>query len=325
MRKIPVKKESDLLTLLIDSGCSKTKAKQLVKHGAVSIGDSKATRPDQAVLPGETVCVLSEQEMRGQAEPCPGLPILYEDQDIIVIDKPAGLLTIATEKEKRKTAFYMLSNYLKERAQSRLERIFIVHRLDQGTSGLLVFARNEAAKQILQEQWDHVEKRYAAVVEGVPARKEGQITSLLAETKAMRVYSVKGGAGTGKEARTDYRVVKECPDYALLDITLLTGRKNQIRVHMADLGHPIAGDKKYGAKTNPLGRLALHACHLSFAHPTEPGKRMEFDIPIPGKFHTLFGSPGPNMRAETTRNRRREIVARTPGSKTGRAPKKGER
>jgi 23S rRNA pseudouridine1911/1915/1917 synthase len=290
MKKIPARRESDMLTLLIDSGCSKTKAKQLIRHGAVSIGTRKATRPDLPVLPGETVCVRSEQEMHEQAGSCPGLAILYEDPDIVVIDKPAGLLTIATEKEKRKTAFYLLSSYFKERAQSRQERIFIVHRLDQGTSGLLVFARNEAAKQALQEQWDQVEKRYAAVVEGIPARKEGRITSLLAETKAMRVYSVrdKGGTATGKEARTDYRVVKEGQGYALLDITLLTGRKNQIRVHMADLGHPIAGDKKYGATTNPLGRLALHACHISFAHPTIPGKRMEFDIPIPGKFHALF-------------------------------------
>jgi len=226
--------------------------------------------------------------MREQAGSCPGLSIVYEDQDIIVIDKPAGLLTIATDKEKRKTAFYLLSSYLKERAQSTKERIFIVHRLDQGTSGLLVFAKNEAAKQILQEQWDQVEKRYAAVVEGVPARKEGQITSLLAETKALRVYSVRGKDGGGKEARTDYRLIKEGQGYALLDITLHTGRKNQIRVHMADMGHPIAGDKKYGATTNPLGRLALHACHISFAHPTIPGKQMEFDIPAPGKFHALF-------------------------------------
>jgi 23S rRNA pseudouridine1911/1915/1917 synthase len=288
MRNILTKNESDLLSLLTEAGYSKTKAKQLVKHGAVLIGDKEATRADQLLLQGELVCIRSEQEMREQAKSCPGLTIIYEDEDIIVIDKPAGLLTIATENEKRKTAFYLLSSYLKERAQSTQERLFIVHRLDQGTSGLLVFAKNEAAKQILQEQWSLADKRYSAVVEGVPRDKEGQIVSTLAESKALRVYSVRDQSGEGKEARTNYRVVKESDSYALLDISLLTGRKNQIRVHMADLGHPIAGDRKYGAKTNPLRRMALHACFLSFDHPTIPGKRMEFETRIPGKFHILF-------------------------------------
>jgi 23S rRNA pseudouridine1911/1915/1917 synthase len=288
MRKIVTRNEPDLLTLLTGAGYSKTKAKQLVKHGAVAIGDKEATRPEQPLLPGQMVCIRSEQEMREQIKHCPGLTILYEDADIIVIDKPAGLLTIATEKEKRKTAFYMLSSYLKEQANSAAERIFVVHRLDQGTSGLLVFAKNEEAKQILQDQWDQVDKRYAAIVEGSPREKEGQITSMLAESKAMRVYSVRDNSGEGKEARTNYRVVKESGEYALLEINLLTGRKNQIRVHMADLGHPVVGDKKYGAKTNPLRRMALHARYLSFDHPTITGKRMEFEIEIPGKFHTLF-------------------------------------
>jgi 23S rRNA pseudouridine1911/1915/1917 synthase len=288
MRKIVTRNEPDLLTLLTGTGYSKTKARQLVKHGAVAIGDQEATRPEQLLLPGQVVCVRSEQEMREQVKHCPGLTILYEDADIIVIDKPAGLLSIATEKEKKKTAFYLLSSYLKEQAKSTGERIFVVHRLDQGTSGLLVFAKNEEAKHILQEQWDQVDKKYAAIVEGVPREKEGQITSMLAESKAMRVYSVRDNSGEGKEARTSYRVLKASADYALLEITLLTGRKNQIRVHMADLGHPVAGDKKYGARTNPLRRMALHASCLSFAHPTIPSKRMEFESEIPGKFHALL-------------------------------------
>ncbi|MBU0663559.1 MAG: RluA family pseudouridine synthase [Proteobacteria bacterium] len=288
MKKILTKNEADLLTLLTDSGYSKTKAKQLVKHGAVAVGDKEATRADQLVSAGKLVCVRSEQEMREQAKSCPGLSIIYEDEAIIVIDKPAGLLTIATEKEKRKTAYYLLSSYLKERAKSTKARIFIVHRLDQGTSGLLVFAKNEAVKQILQDGWEHADKRYTAIVEGVPREKEGQIASTLSESKALRVYTVRGTSEEGKEARTNYKVIKESDAYALLDITLLTGRKNQIRVHMADIGHPIAGDKKYGAKTNPLHRLALHAYHLSFNHPTSPEKRMEFEIPTPGKFHMLF-------------------------------------
>jgi len=294
MNKIPIPGDMELLSLLTGSGYTKTKAKQLIKHGAVVIGDKTARRPDQRVLSGETVSVYSEQEMRERAGTCPGLTIVYEDEAIIVIDKPAGLLTIATETEKRKTAFYLLSSYIKdrEREKSQQARIFIVHRLDQGTSGLLVFAKNEAAKQILQEQWEQADKQYAAIVEGVPPKKEGRITSMLAESKAMRVYSVRGNGAEGKEATTSYTVKKAGDDYALLDITLLTGRKNQIRVHMADLGHPIAGDKKYGAKTNPLGRLALHAYKLSFNHPVIADKRMEFEIKVPGKFHLLFsGTP----------------------------------
>jgi len=288
MKKILTRNESDLLTLLTDSGYSKTKAKQLVKHGAVAIGDKEATRVDQLVLAGELVCVGSEQEMREQAKTCPGLSIIYEDEAIIVIDKPAGLLTIATEKEKRKTAYYLLSTYLKERSKSTKSRIFIVHRLDQGTSGLLVFAKNEMVKQILQDNWEHADKRYTAIVEGIPREKEGQIASTLSESKALRVYSVRGTSEEGKEARTNYKVIKESDAYAWLDITLLTGRKNQIRVHMADHGYPIAGDKKYGAKTNPLRRMALHAYYLSFNHPTIPEKRMEFELPTPGKFYMLF-------------------------------------
>ena len=209
MKKILTRNESDLLTLLTDSGYSKTKAKQLVKHGAVAIGDKEATRVDQLVLAGELVCVRSEQEMREQAKTCPGLSIIFEDEAIIVIDKPAGLLTIATEKEKRKTAYYLLSTYLKERSKSTKSRIFIVHRLDQGTSGLLVFAKNEMVKQILQDNWEHADKRYTAIVEGIPREKEGQIASTLSESKALRVYSVRGTGEEGKEARTNYKVIKE--------------------------------------------------------------------------------------------------------------------
>jgi 23S rRNA pseudouridine1911/1915/1917 synthase len=296
MRKIPTPTDTDLLNLLTESGYSRTKAKQLIKHGAVAIGDKTAKRPDQLVSAEETVCVHSEQEMHDQAGTCPGLTIVYEDEALIVIDKPAGLLTIATEKEKRKTAFYLLSSYLKEREKSPEARIFIVHRLDQGTSGLLVFAKNEMVKQRLQDQWEQADKQYAAVVEGIPPKKEGRITSMLAESKAMRVYSVRGNGAEGKEATTGYTVKRTNDDYALLDITLLTGRKNQIRVHMADLGHPIAGDKKYGAKTNPLGRLALHAYKLSFNHPVIADKRMEFEIKIPGKFYLLFSGQPKEMK-----------------------------
>ncbi|MBI5558826.1 MAG: RluA family pseudouridine synthase [Deltaproteobacteria bacterium] len=289
MKKMLAREETTLLALLSGHGYSKTKVKQLIKYRAVSVGRVPVKLLDHNLLPGDEVSVRSEKEMSDDRHHCPGLEIVYEDEAIIVIDKPAGLLTIATEKEKIKTAYYKLNACLKERSPAGKGRIFIVHRLDQGTSGLLVFAKNESAKQTLQDNWPQVDKKYAAIVEGVPREKRGRIASQLVESKALRVYSVSGATTDGKEAVTCYEVVKEEKEkeYALLHITLETGRKNQIRVHMADMGHPIAGDKKYGAKSDPLGRLALHAFFLALNHPVT-GKHLEFQSRMPAKFNKLF-------------------------------------
>lgn len=286
MRKMVSKEETTLLALMNDAGYSRTKVKQLIKYRAVTVNELVVTRPDYRLLPGDAVALKTEKETGSEAGHCPGLEIVYEDEEIIVIDKPAGLLTIASETEKVKTAFYKLTAYLKERSAGK-DRLFIVHRLDQGTSGLLVFAKNETAKRTLQERWEEVHKKYRVIVEGVPRKKRGQITSYLRETKALRVYSVGADNGEGKYAATGYEVVTAGDDYALLEITLVTGRKNQIRVHMADMGHPVAGDKKYGARTDPLGRLGLHAYSLAFPHPAT-GKLLEFTSQMPGKFEALF-------------------------------------
>ncbi len=295
MKALVASHDTDLLTLLLQAGYSKTKARQLLKYEAVTVNDQQAGRPEYLVKAGDRIAIRSEQEARQQSSYCPELTIIHEDEALIVIEKPAGLLTIATDTEKRKTAFYLLSQWLKERAQTRQARIFIVHRLDQGTSGLLVFAKTEAVKQALQEQWGMAKKQYIAIVEGVPAPQSGQIVSRLSESKALRVYSVHDDPGAGKEAVTNYQVVRQSPagDYAMLEITLITGRKNQIRVHMADQGHPIVGDKKYGAKTNPLRRLALHSHHLAFPHPTIPDRYLSFTSEIPGKFYQLFSAKKP--------------------------------
>lgn len=293
MRKLVARETISLTELLADAGYSKTKAKQLLKYKAISIGNVPAMRHDQILSPGEEIVVRTEKEM-GEAggKPCRGLTILYEDESIIVIDKAAGLLTIATDRERTRTAYYRLTAWLRERSGSAGERIFIVHRLDRETSGLLVFARNEAVKRTLQEKWRETDKRYAAIVEGVPGEKSGRIASTLRETKALRVYSAPGENGEGRPAVTGYRVMKAAGGYALLDITLETGRKNQIRVHLADIGHSVAGDKKYGAGTDPVGRLALHAYFLAFTHPVT-GKRMEFRLDLPRRFKALFpGGPG---------------------------------
>lgn len=287
MRKLVTKNKINLLEFLTTAGYSKTKAKQLLKYRAISVGDVTLSKHDHTLLPGDEVVVKTEKEMGKEIKSCPGLTIIYEDEAIIVVDKSAGLLTIATEKEKTRTAYYRLTAWLKERSGSSRERIFIVHRLDRETSGLLVFAKNEPVKRTLQDNWKQVDKKYTAIVEGVPKEKSGRIASNLREAKSLRVYSVHNSKGEGKPSVTNYELLKTADDYAVLEITLETGRKNQIRVHLSDIGHPVVGDKKYGARTDPFKRLALHANYLAFKHPVS-GKRMEFESKMPAKFNMLF-------------------------------------
>jgi tRNA pseudouridine32 synthase/23S rRNA pseudouridine746 synthase/23S rRNA pseudouridine1911/1915/1917 synthase len=217
-----------------------------------------------------------------------GLDILYEDEDILVVDKPAGLLTIATDNNKTRTAYYMLTDYIRRGQAKSRNRIFIVHRLDQFTSGVLVFAKNDEAKFRLQSQWKDTEKKYIAVVYGRLNKKEDVITSYLAESSAFVVYATRD-TKKGKLAQTAYKVLKETDRFSLLEINLLTGRKNQIRVHFADINHPVVGDRKYGKPKDPYRRLALHAQSLSFNHPAT-GKPMSFDSKIPHYFNELLAS-----------------------------------
>jgi tRNA pseudouridine32 synthase/23S rRNA pseudouridine746 synthase/23S rRNA pseudouridine1911/1915/1917 synthase len=215
-----------------------------------------------------------------------GLEILYEDRDILVVDKPAGLLTVGTETNKFKTADYILTDYVRKGSRKSRNRIFVVHRLDQWTSGALIFAKSEEARSFLKAQWKDTEKKYVAVVYGHLAPKEGIITSYLSENKAYVVYSTTD-ATKGKLARTAYKVLKETKQFSLLEIHLLTGRKNQIRVHMADEGHPIVGDRKYGKIKDGYERLALHSKSISFKHPTS-GEQMSFETKVPNYFNKLI-------------------------------------
>jgi 23S rRNA pseudouridine1911/1915/1917 synthase len=203
-----------------------------------------------------------------------------------VINKPPGLLTIATDKEKRRTAYSILSNYVK--AENPDNKIFIIHRIDRETSGLLIFARSEKIKQQIQKTWNSTisQRTYIGVVEGVVTPPEGTITSWLTESKAFIVYSSQK-QGQGKRAVTRYRTIAGNKTLSMLQINLETGRKHQIRVHMQDLNHPVIGDKKYGSKLNPLGRMGLHAQVLQFTHPTS-GKLCRFDTGIPKNFIKLF-------------------------------------
>ncbi len=215
-----------------------------------------------------------------------GLKILYEDKDILVVDKPAGLLTVRTETDKTRTAHYILTDYVRKGCAKSRNRIFTVHRLDQWTSGVLVFAKSEEVKLLLQAQWKGTEKKYIAVVHGQLPQKEGIIVSYLAEDKAFVVYSTTD-TKKGKLAQTAYKVLKETRQFSLLEITLLTGRKNQIRVHLADKGHPIVGDRKYGKTEDDYKRLALHSRSISFKHSTT-GQQMTFETRLPSYFDRLM-------------------------------------
>ncbi len=217
-----------------------------------------------------------------------GLDILYEDKDILVVDKPAGLLTVATANNKTNTAYYKLTDYVRKGNSKSRNRIFIVHRLDQSTSGVLVFAKNEEAKFRLQSHWKDTEKKYVAVVYGQLAKKEDVISSYLAESKAYIVYSTTDTV-RGKLAHTAYKVLKESRQFSLLEINLLTGRKNQIRVHLADKGHPVVGDRKYGKPKDGFRRLALHSKSISFKHPAS-GRQMIFETKMPNYFTEFLES-----------------------------------
>jgi len=214
-----------------------------------------------------------------------GLTFLYEDQDIIVVNKVSGLLSMGSAREREKTAYFMLTNYVKKGNPKSRNRIFIVHRLDKDTSGILVFAKTIKAKEFLQEEWHNFHKKYYAVVEGVLPEKEGVISTYLAENSIHRMYSVKNPE-KGKLAKTAYKVVRESKKFSLLEIELLTGRKNQIRVHFSEMGHPVAGDKMYGEKAG-LKRLALHSASLTIAHPHSK-KEMIFTTNTPSYFNKLL-------------------------------------
>ena len=214
-----------------------------------------------------------------------GLTILHEDQDIIVVDKINGLLTMGTEREKEKTAYFLLTDYVRKGNPRSRNRIFIVHRLDRDTSGVLVFAKSEQAKQFLQNNWKDFSKTYFAVVHGQMKEKEGIITSYLVENSAFRMYSV-NNPEKGKFSKTGYRVLKENANFSLLEIDLFTGTKNQIRVHLAENGNPVAGDKIYGIAEKGVKRLALHSASLTLLHPYSK-KNMIFQTPVPPYFYQL--------------------------------------
>lgn len=288
-RRYPVTEKGYLLEFLLERvrGKSRNAVKHLLSGRQVAVDGKVVTRFDWPLEPGQVVTLLPRSREEKAAAP---FPILYQDRDLIAIDKPAGLLTVGHEGERQRTAYRLLSDTLRD--GSREKKLFVVHRLDRDTSGAVLFARNEAMKRSLQEDWDALvqERIYLAVTAGAPEREEGVVRSWLKETSTRVVYSAGPGSG-GKEAVTRYRVLSRAGEYALVRVALDTGRKNQIRVHMADLGCPVAGDRKYGGGGGPMDRLALHAARLTLTDP-RTGAPLTVAAPVPRPFLRLFPGAG---------------------------------
>ncbi len=274
--KYKVDTPTTLMTFLIEkTGKKRNDIKNILKYKNVYIDGNIETYYAYHLSVGQIVEIRKQK-----ATP---LEILYEDKDMIVINKPCGLLSEQTNQEKEKTAYYMVKQYL----MSKKEDVYLVHRLDQYTSGVLMFVKNKKLYDLLTHHWNkYVYKRgYIAIVEGQMKKPSGTIDNYLAESKTQNVYVT--SQKNGKRAITHYKQIKTCKQCSMLEINLDTGRKNQIRVHLSSLHHPIIGDQKYGSKTNPIKRLGLHAHVFAFRHPITLEK-MEFHAQIPDSFEKLM-------------------------------------
>lgn len=280
--KITVKKEGELLDYLYNNiDMPKKRIKQYLTHGAIFVNNTKTTKYNYRILPGMTIMIDTDSKNKKTLP----FDILFEDDHIIVVNKPSGLLTIATAKEKEKTLYHIVREYLVSKDKNA--RVFIVHRLDKDTSGVVVLAKDEKTKNKLQENWnEYVSLReYVAVVHGRLNKENDRIVQKLKETKTNLVYVSRDN--DGKEAITNYKVIKENNDYSMVSITLETGRKNQIRVAFNTLHHPIVGDKKYSTIKDNESRLFLHANRLKMYYP-EIRKDILFETSTPNEFKKIM-------------------------------------
>ena len=281
-----VENDNELMKFLIEIFPNKKRffIKSILSNKQVSVNKKTISQFNHLLHPGDEVSVSWEiipEEPRYR-----DLRIIFEDNDLIVIEKYPGLLTISTDKKDEKTAYSILSGHVKK--SNPANKIFIIHRIDRETSGLIMFAKSIEVQQIMQKNWQEtvLERKYIAVVEGSVKQNSGTIKSWLYESKALIMYSSQT-PDDGQLAITHFNVIKKNSNYSLLELELETGRKNQIRVHMKDIGHSIIGDKKYGGHHSPIGRVGLHAQKLAFIHPITK-ENMNFETNIPFKFLSLF-------------------------------------
>ncbi len=260
---------------------SRTDIKSWLRHGQMRIDGTVTTIFNAAVAPGAKVEVNLGRPFVTLRNP--RLQLVYEDDDVIVINKGYGLLSVGTQSHrKEESAYSILRDYVK--TQDPRNKLYVVHRLDRDTSGLMMFAKSEEAQETLRHNWNNMvlDRLYVALLEGYVKEDSGFVKSRLAENSQFVVYSTENPE-EGKLALTRFRVLKRGNGLSLVEFSLDTGRKNQIRVHSSEMGHPISGDRKYGARESRLNRLCLHARTLRFAHPVTR-KDMRFELPVPSRF-----------------------------------------
>jgi len=274
--------------MLAELDLKRTAIKNLLKFGAVSVNGTTVRQFDFKLVPGDVLAIgdLKSAAAVGRLESA-RIKVVHEDEALLAVDKPSGLLTVATDDAKTDTLFYRLNEFLRARDGARAVRPQVVHRLDEETSGIVLFAKSPDVKQRLQAMWPTIEKTYWAVVEGRPKQVEGTITSYLTESKSLQVYSHAQPTEGSQLATSHYRVLQSRDGLSLVEVRLETGRKHQIRVHLASLGCPVTGDRRYEAQFDPCKRMALHAGRLSLVHPTT-GEPTAFESPFPGPLQKLF-------------------------------------
>ncbi len=280
--KLMVKKDDTLLNYLYDNlDIPKKKIKSYLTHGLIYVNNVKTTKYDYKIYKDMVILIDTKNKSNNNLL----FDIIYEDQYIIVVNKPSGLLTISTNKEKEKTLYHYVSEYLK--SKNKNNKVFIVHRLDKDTSGIVLLAKDEKTKNKLQKDWNNIVKlrEYTAIINGKLDNKKGKLINKLAQTKTNFVYVTK--KDYGKDAITNYEVIKENDNYSLLKINIETGRKNQIRVQFANINYPILGDKKYGNDEKKYNRLYLHANKLKLFYPMLK-KEITFTVDIPSEFKLLI-------------------------------------
>ncbi len=287
LKQYPVKRNCGLLEFLLETfpSQSRNSVKSLLSSHRVSVDGAPTSQFDFKLSPGDTV-IISNSAIHKKTRS--NLPIIYEDNDLIVINKPSGLLSVPSDNEKGSTAYRMVFDYVQQK--DKHNRIYIVHRLDEDTSGVLMFAKSERIRDAFTsgDTWNNIvsKRGYYAIVEGKMEKPSGTLKSWLKKNAQNMMYSSKK-PGDGQLAVTHYRVIKENDNYSLLDVNIDTGRKNQIRVQLGESGHYIIGDDKYGEPSNPIKRLGLHAYCLELINPLT-NKKMKFTAPIPKEFSIIF-------------------------------------
>lgn len=282
--EIPVREQATLMEFLLKQlGASRNRVKDLLTGRAITVDRKLVTQYDTPLQPGQVVRVSRHRQSSMLLNKY--VKIIYEDKDIIVIEKNIGILSMAATAKQ-----YCIKTVLDEYFTKRHFKCtaHVVHRLDRDTSGLMIYAKNLEMAKILEDNWKEMvyDRRYIALLCGEMEQEGGTVRSWLKDNKAFVTYSSPTDNG-GKEAITHFHRLNSNKDFSLVEMKLETGRKNQIRVHMADLGHPVAGDIKYGNGRNPIGRLALHAYRLHFIHP-RTGEDMQFETPFPRDFTKFF-------------------------------------